>query len=296
MREDAFSKYHPALNFLFFTGSVGFGVIIQHPLYLLAGVLASGLYYLLLNGKKGWKIIGGLFPLFIFLTFINPLLNTRGVTVLFRLFGRPYTLEALYYGVAIAAIFIVTILWFACFNKVLTGDKFACLFGNIIPYVSLLLVMVFRMVPNLIRKSKQIIGVRSSIGKGTESSANTKQKLSAGLTVLSVLISWALEESVVTADSMRSRGYGTAKRSSFMIYRMTVSDWILLAVMLGLIGIVIGFALHGSMKATFVPKRYIASISGINIIGFTSYCAYLLIPTALNVKENIQWNISKFKI
>ena len=30
-RYDGFSDCHPAVNFLFFVGAIGFGVVIQHP-------------------------------------------------------------------------------------------------------------------------------------------------------------------------------------------------------------------------------------------------------------------------
>ena len=289
---DAFSKCHPAVNFLFFVGAIGFGVTIQHPAYLLVGILAGMVYYLVLNGRKGWKMLLGLLPMFVFLTAINPLFNLYGQTILFHVFGRPYTLEALMYGAAIAAVFVVTMLWFGCYNKVLTSDKFTSLFGNLIPAISLLLVMVLRMVPNLIRKTQQITGARKSIGKGAAETAGTKEKLSDGLTVLGALTSWALEGSVVTGDSMRARGYGCAKRSSFQIYRMTGMDWSLLAVMIACIGAVIGFAACGSMNATFTPDFDIAPLSW----GIVPYTVYLLIPSALHIKETIQWHISRSKI
>ena len=289
---DAFSKCHPAVNFLFFVGAIGFGVTIQHPAYLLVGILSGMVYYLFLNGRKGWKMLLGLLPMFVFLTAINPLFNLYGRTILFHVFGRPYTLEALMYGAAIAAVFVVTMLWFGCYNKVLTSDKFTSLFGNLIPAISLLLVMVLRMVPNLIRKTQQITGARKSIGKGAAETAGTKEKLSDGLTVLGALTSWALEGSVVTGDSMRARGYGCAKRSSFQIYRMTGMDWSLLAVMIACIGAVIGFAACGSMNATFTPDFDIAPLSW----GIVPYTVYLLIPSALHIKETIQWHISRSKI
>lgn len=294
--EDAFSKFHPAVNLLFFVGAMCLGVLLQHPVYLLAGILASGIYYLLLNGRKGIKTIAGMIPLFIFITLFNPIVNTRGVTVLFSLFGRPYTLEALIYGVAVAAIFVVMLLWFGCYGKVLTGDKFTCLFSNIMPSIALLLVMIFRMIPNFVSKAKQIMGARSSVGKGTEASASLKDKLTSGMTVIGVLTSWALEGSIVTGDSMRARGYGTAKRTSFMVYRMTKSDWLLIVIMLALLGVVIGFAASGGMHAQFLPERNIAPINGVNIIGFIAYFAYLLIPAFLHTKEVIMWNISRYKI
>ncbi len=296
MKQDAFSKLHPAVNLLFFVGAICFGVLLQHPVYLLAGIFASGVYYLFLGGRKGIKNILLMIPLFIFVTLFNPIVNTRGVTVLFTYFDRPYTLEALIYGVAVAATFVLMLLWFGCYGKVLTGDKFTCLFGNLAPSLSLLLVMVFRMIPNLLQKAKQIIGVRSSIGKGTSEKSSIKDKLNSGITVIGILTSWALEGSITTSDSMRSRGYGTSKRTSFTVYRMTATDWILASVMLVLLCVVIFFAANGGMNAEFLPERNITPIKGVNIIGFIAYLGYLMIPTIMNIKEVIQWNISKSKI
>ncbi|MBR6784670.1 MAG: energy-coupling factor transporter transmembrane protein EcfT [Clostridia bacterium] len=296
MKQDAFSKLHPAVNLLFFIGAIAFGVLLQHPVYLLAGIFASGLYYLLLNGRNGIKNILLMIPLFIFVTLFNPIVNTRGVTVLFTYLDRPYTLEALVYGVAVAATFVLMIIWFGCYGKVLTGDKFTCLFGNLAPSLSLLLVMVFRMIPNLLQKAKQIIGARSSIGKGTDEKSSFKDKLNSGMTVIGVLTSWALEGSITTSDSMRSRGYGTSKRTSFTVYRMTKTDWISAFVMFALLGIVIFFAANGGMNAEFLPERNIAPINSKNITGFIAYLGYLMIPTILNVKEVIRWKISKSKI
>ena len=296
MREDAFSKFHPAVNLIFFVGAMCFGVLLQHPVYLLAGLFASGVYYFLLSGRKGTKTILMMIPLFVFVTLFNPVVNTRGVTVLFTYFDRPYTLEALVYGVAVAATFVLMLLWFGCYGKVLTGDKFTCLFGNLAPSLSLLLVMVFRMIPNLLQKARQIMGVRSSVGKGIEGKSTLKDRLNSGMTVIGILTSWVLEGSITTSDSMRSRGYGTAKRTSFMIYRMTKSDWLLTVIMLAMLGVVIGFAASGSMQAEFLPVRNIEPINGVNIIGFITYSVYLLIPSFLHVKEAVQWSISKSKI
>ena len=156
--------------------------------------------------------------------------------------------------------------------------------------------MVFRMIPNLLQKAKQIIGVRDSIGKGTAEKSSFKDKLASGMTVIGVLTSWALEGSITTSDSMRSRGYGTSKRTSFMIYRMTKTDWALTFVMLVLLGTVIFFAASGGMNAEFLPERIITPIKGINTIGFIAYLGYLTIPTVLNIREVIQWNISRSKI
>ncbi len=289
---DAFSKCHPAVNFLFFVGAITLSVVIQHPAFLVAGVLTGGIYYLLLNGKKGWKTILLLLPVFGILAAVNPLLNTMGQTPLFHVLGRPYTLEALCYGASLAGVFVIMMLWFGCYNKVLTSDKFTSLFGNLIPAVSLLLVMVLRMIPNFIAKAKQIAGARRAIGKGAGEKASPKEKLADGAVVLGALTGWALEGSVVTGDSMRARGYGTAKRSSFMIYRMTAGDWLLLAVMAALLGLTVVAMCLGQTGAVFVPTLRIAPAAW----GLAVYTCYLLIPTALYLKEAIGWHISRSKI
>ena len=289
---DAFSKCHPAVNFLFFAGAMGTTVMIQHPAFLVAGIVAGGMYYLLLKGRKGWKTILRLLPLFLFLTAINPLFNTYGQTPLFYLFGRPYTMEALCYGGAIAAIFVSMVLWFGCYNEVLTSDKFTVLFGNLIPAVSLLLVMVFRMIPNLMRKGAQFASARKSIGKGAGENTSLKEKLQDGTTILGALTAWALEGSVTTGDSMRSRGYGASKRSSFMIYTLSDTDRLLLAVLPALLILVAVAAGLGQMTATYTPEFSIAPLSW----GIVPYTLYLLIPTALHTKEAIQWHISRSRI
>ena len=293
---DAFSKRHPIVNFIFFLGAIGFGVVIQHPVYLAAGFGWSTAYYLLLNGRKGLKLLFALVPLFLIMMLINPLFNTYGATVLCYVFGRPYTLEALYYGAAVAAVLVLMLIWFGCYNAVLTSDKFTSLFGNLIPALSLLLVMVLRMIPNLMRKAAQFAGARKSIGKGSAENASRKENLTNGMTILSALTDWALEGGVVTGDSMRSRGYGCAKRTSFVVYRMTGIDAFLLGIQILLAAAVVATVISGGTTATYTPDYYIAPVSGLHIGGFAAYCAYLSIPTVLHIKETIQWHISRSKI
>jgi len=296
MSMDAFSKRHPIVNFIFFLGAIGFGVVIQHPAYLAAGLLWGSTYYLLLKGSKGLKMLLALLPLYLITMFINPLFNTYGATILFTVFGRPYTLEALFYGAAIAAVLTVMLIWFGCSGMVLTSDKFTNLFGNLIPALSLLLVMVLRMIPNLMRKARQFAGARRSIGKGSAENAAKKEKITDGMTILSALTDWALEGGVVTGDSMRSRGYGCGKRTSFAVYRMTGMDSSLLVIQCVLILAVLATGLTGGTTATYTPELYIAPVSGMHISGLAAYCAYLSIPTVLHIKEAVQWHISRSKI
>lgn len=286
---DSFSQCHPAVCFGFFLGAIGCGVLIQHPAYLLISTCAGLLYYFLLNGKKGIRILFGLAPLFVFLSVINPFLNVYGDTVLFTVFGRSYTWEALCYGMALAGTVCNMMVWFGCWNAVLTGDKLTSLFGTLLPAISLLLVMVLRMVPGFIRKAKQIMGARSSIGKGAGENAGYKQKLNDGLTVLGTLTGWALEGGVVTGDSMRARGYGTARRTSFQIYSFRSRDGILAAVMAVLLSLTVVAACTGQISAVYTPALQISPVSW----GALVYAGFLLLPSLLQIKENLLWYISR---
>ena len=188
------------------------------------------------------------------------------------------------------------LIWFGCYNAVLTSDKFTSLFGNLIPSLSLLLVMVLRLIPNLMRKAAQLTGARKSIGKGSAEKATNKEKLTDGMTILSALTDWALEGGVVTGDSMRSRGYGSAKRTSFMIYRLTGIDLVLLVLQFLFAAVVLATAMTGGTTATYTPDFYIAPVNAQTVWGFLAYCAYLSIPTVLHIKEAIQWYILRSKI
>ena len=295
MRADAFSKRHPAVNFVFFLGAILGGMLNQHPAYLLAGVVSGAAYYLLLHGRRGWRFIGGLVPLFLVFTAVNPLFNTYGATLLFTYFDRPYTLEALYYGAALAAVFVNMLLWFGCYNAVLTSDKFTSLFGNLIPALSLLLVMVLRMIPNLMRKARQIAGARASIGRGVSEQDGTKEKLAEGMTVLGTLTSWALEGGIVTADSMRSRGYGQPGRTAFSIFRMEERDRYAL-LWLGFCGVYLTCgAMAGGLKWWYFPALTGVLIQPMTVSFYLVYLALCLTPVILDRREARMWRCSPLK-
>ena len=290
---DAFSRCHPAVGFMFFVGAIGLGAMIMHPAYTLASGAFAVTYYLLLKGSKGFRTLAVFIPLFLILTFINPLLNHGGQRVLAYVFGKPYTLEALIYGMVVAGMLVAMLIWAGCYNAVMTSDKFMTLFGGLIPTISLLLLMVLRLVPNMLRKISQLAGARKCIGKGAADNATKKEKAVDGLNVLSALITWSLEGGVVTADSMKARGYGTEKRTAFQIYRMESRDRVLLGLMGVMVAAVIALIAAGGTAADYTPIMDIAPVAGKRLWGFGAYCVFLSLPTVLYIKEAVQWRISR---
>lgn len=79
--------------------------------------------------------------------------------------------------------------------------------------------------------------------------------------VLSALTGWALEGAVVTADSMRSRGYGAAKRTSFRLYRFRTADGAMaLSFALLLLGLGAG-AYFGWTAVEYTPRLSVAPLA-----------------------------------
>ena len=294
--KDRFAAYHPVINFTFFIGAIVSGMFLIHPYFLLCSVILSMVYYLIVRGSAGLTFAGGMVSLWVILSVLNPLVNTLGEHVLFTYFGRPYTLEALFYGIALAAVMVSILSWFASYNAVMTSDKFLYLFGRMAPSITLILTMVLRLVPSYKDKTIQMNGARRCIGKGADV-GTAKEKTEHGMVLLSSLMSWALEGGVVTADSMRSRGYGCGKRTSFSLYRFESRDKWMMALMILLLGTVVFCCTKGAAVVTYVPEFQIKGLSDPYLVtGLLAYTAFLAIPSAVNIWEELRWRSLRSKI
>ena len=73
--------------------------------------------------------------------------------------------------------------------------------------MSLLLSMTLRFVPKFKSQIKVVSDAQKCVGRDI-SNGGVLERAKNGLTILSVMITWALENAIETADSMKSRGYG----------------------------------------------------------------------------------------
>ena len=121
--------------------------------------------------------------------------------------GNPLTLESIIYGVAASVMMISVICWFSCYNEVVTADKFIYLFGRLAPAMSLILSMSLRFIPRFKAQLNVVAQAQHCLGRDI-STGGVIQRLHTAVMILSVMITWVLENSIETADSMKSRGYG----------------------------------------------------------------------------------------
>lgn len=293
---DGFGYTHPAITFGFFASAIILSVIVQNPFWIGLSVIASALFLICLRGRDAWRVLGALALAFAVLSLVNPLFNASGPTVLFTyLGGRPYTLEALFYGMQTAGMFASVMAWFACYGIVMTTDRFTYLFGGHAPALTLVFTMILRLIPAYARKASQIAHARACIGMSVRA-GDVRARARSGLDVLDALTSWALEGAIITADSMRSRGYGSGPRTQMASYRFSGRDAAMLCLGIALlVGAGAGVA-WGCASAQYVPEVSLPEPDAAGIATFSAYAAFLLAPSVICLKERISWRCSISRI
>lgn len=291
----AFAGYHPAVNFIFFVLAIGLTMFSMDPVFLAVTLLASWAWSILLSGKKAVKFnLLMTLPVMFFMALINTLFTHNGATVLFYLNGSRITLEAFLYGVAGAVLLSSVIVWFTCFNVIMTSDKFIYLFGKAAPVLGLTLSMIFRFIPLLKSRYKEISMGQQCMGRHTEKGifARCRQVIKE----VSILISWSLESSIETSDSMEARGYGLKGRTSFHLFKFTDRDKKLTAFLL-LVGLVAvtGCAL-GKTSIYYYPKIVLGDWDILKILTLVCYVMLLAAPLLIDILGEKKWLSLKSEI
>lgn len=292
MPKDSFYNFHPIVNFTYFATVIMFSMFFSHPVFQFIGMTSSFIYSIILNGKKAIKFnLIYMLPMLIFMAILNPAFNHQGVTILFYLKnGNPVTFESIAYGISAAIMFVTVILWFSCYNAVMTSDKFIYLFGRIIPALSLILSMILRFVPRYKEQIKQISYCQKCIGRDN-SQKNIIKRAKNGIKILSIMTTWALENAIETADSMKARGYGLKGRTSFSIFRFDNRDKINFFIMIGLIIIIMIGAFKGETTIKFFPSIKMLEISVFSLFVYIAYLILCILPIIINIQEAIKWKL-----
>ena len=269
-------------------------MFINHPVFLVISLLSSCAYLTYLQGRKGMvRQVGYLLPILFGMAILNPIFNHEGVTILLYLPNdNPITLEAVCFGLASAVMMGASIVWFNCCNVVFTSDKIIYLFGRIIPAMSLLISMTLRFVPRFKNYLQNVLRVQ----KAMHEPENTKEKLQQAMAAFSSTVSWAMEQSIVSADSMKSRGYGIQGRTAFSIYLFEKRDAFALLAMTALcLGAVIP-SVAGWLSWTWYPSMSGALLGPAQLLGYLCYGSLCNLPLIIDLSEDRKWNSLRSKI
>ena len=286
-KKDTFSTCHPIVNLIYFICVIGYAMAFTDPVCLGISFIGMFIYLVMLKGGSGIKknLIYMLF-LVVITAGINMAFSHQGVTILCYLpSGNPLTLESILYGIGIAFMIVGTIGWFSCFNEVITSNKMIYLFGSLAPVLSLLISMVLRFNPECADRYREVYGVIKA--SGYAGSGKHFKRLKTGIKVSSVVVTWALERAVVTADSMLSRGYGLKKRTAYSLFVWDGRDTVSLIYLL-ITGIyVLVAAANGTFRFWYYP-----AVTGIKLTPYrlSAYIMYaLMVVCPLIVKKGKKW-------
>ena len=289
----AWAKYHPVTLMVYFLSVLLVSMFLWNPILLLSSLLGSACFCAVLQSRKETALdLAFYLPLFLMVTITNPLFSHNGVTPLFFLNGNPVTLEAFFYGAAIAVMVISVMLWCKCYSKIMTSDKFLFLFGRAVPKLSLILSMALRFIPLFRRQSRKVS--RAQKAMGLYSSKSYVDRVRAGMRVLMALIGWSLENSMETAASMQARGYGLRGRTQFSLFRFSASDGVMLTLSVLLTGVTLFGS--GAIEFFFYPRVSALQSSIGACIVYAAFGLLCFLPLILEGKESIQWRYYKSKM
>ncbi len=219
---------------------------------------------------------------FIIVSLFNPFFYHNGNTVLFYMAGRRITLEALLFGADSALMVTGVLIWFISLSHYMTGEKILHLFGRISAKGATIISLVLRLIPHYsqyiraYRRHQKLLGLYGD-GSFIES-VRAEGRIFAGF------LTWTLEHSMTTADSMTSRGYGTVRRKSFSPFRFRAKDVIILITIL----VCAGFMIFALARGFFYTEYYpVLVLPAQNLTSVSAELVYIISASALTIRSLI---------
>ena len=284
-----FCSYHPLVNITYFALVVGITMFSISPYFLAVTMVLSWSYAFVLKGTKSLRnnVLITLSMLLI-MVIINLFFNNNGETVLFYINTNRITAESIAYGIASAVMLIAVVVWFSCFNVIITADKLIYLFGKVAPVLGLTLSMIFRFIPLLKTRFAEIT-LGQKCMKRSHAEGNLIRRARQLLKEVSILIAWSLEASIGSADSMEARGYGLKGRTSFHLFKLTQRD----IAMLILMGVSAAPVIYGAYKGVtnmyFYPKLVFPTLDMTTALVLICYTALAAAPMIIDLVGEYRW-------
>nr|WP_233548150.1 energy-coupling factor transporter transmembrane component T [Rummeliibacillus sp. POC4] len=284
----AFANYHPIVLFSYFILVVGMTMFYMHPIYLMISLIFSILLSLQVNRTSFLSGLKWMVPFFLVAAIVNPLISHDGELIILYVDNNPITIEAIVYGFAMSIMICSVIFWFGCYNTIMTSDKFLYLFGKIAPSFALIISLTLRLVPRFKHQIRVIAHAQKTIGMDV-TTGSFLHRIKCGIRIISILISWALDNAIETADSMKARGYGMPKRSTFSLFTFEKRDGLLLAIMLILASVNVLGSFLGYNDYYFYPTFSEITFHPISYLLYGSFTLLVAIPVTIELWEALKW-------
>lgn len=281
---------HPLSLLIYFASVICFTMITMNPILLLISFLGALSGVVMIKRRTDLKLY---IPLFIIIALTNPLFSHNGETVLFFFRNQRITFEAIFYGIGAALLITATVYLFKLFGLVFGTDKLTWAVGALSPKLSVVLTMAMRFIPLFKENAADIYNAQISLGAYDIKSVRGKLKL--GAAVFSALLSISMENAVDTADTMRARGFGRGKRTSYTLFKVTNRDIIFISVVILCDILAAVFIAFRAADFSYYPKIR-CSFTGLSPALYAVYTFLFFIPFLNEVKEVLRWKYLISKI
>lgn len=293
----AFSKYHPLVLFCYYLIVILLSVTVWHPVITILAFAGSIFLFVLLNFRQKKRILEHVvyyFFLFLLLAVIHPLFSHDGEHILFFMNDNPVTEEAVRYGGAIAAVIVTVVFWMKACYEMLDTDKILYLLCRVSARLSLFVSMTMRFIPLLKQRVKEVERAQKTMGLYTGKSY--VDKIRGRIWVFSAVLTWTIEHTARSVQSMKARGYGQKKRSNYSIYTVRREDGIVLLCCMAVVLVWIFGNNREILLYSYYPYMSKISNSRSAVYTYTGIGMFFFLPAILEIKESIKWKLLKWKI
>lgn len=289
-----FDDFNPVSITIYFISITAVIMFSKNPLLLLTAFLGITAYSAVSQKRAVLHAFRLCIPMYLVLTLINPFLYHNGKTVLFIFNDMPFTLEALVCGAVSSGIIVTVILWFRLFSLIMSADRLMYVTGILSPGLSLVISMSVRYVSLFKIRLGYIRDTQKALGLYKKD--NIFNTVKSDLRIFSILITWSLENGIITARSMNARGYGKNKRTSYRRFRFTKADSLLTAAAVLCSTVTFTSLICGSLNYEFYPSLSGFSASPSAYAGCAAYGILSLLPLFIELEEKIRWKYLRSKI
>ncbi len=272
---------HPLTCFTYLLSVMGVTIFTRHPL-LIAESLVGAAVLLAVSGRGRLVLLS--LPVVLVCALTNPLFSHSGDTALFFIGDAAYTLEALVYGGIFGGMLAAVCGWSAASVRFVTSDKYIWLFGRILPVSGLVLSCSMRMIPLFIRRA------------GSFSAADGSGTLRGSVSAFSASLGYSAEQAMTSADSMKARGYGTAKRTSYSVYRFGRRELIQLSAVLLTAVTTFSAMLAGGGAYECYPRVSELASAPADMILYIAFGTLCLLPSLAVAAESIRRTGGYFRV
>lgn len=290
----ALDRYNPFTVTVYFLAVAGVAMFCANPLLLCMALGGALSLCLLRRDVKRARTHLLFWLLFLLTALLNPLFSHNGATVLLVIGDRPLSLEALIWGLTQAGAILSALYLFATFCAIMQSDKLLYLFGKLSPRLSLILSMGLRYVSLLSLQWQKIKQTQTALGLYKED--NVFDRVRGSLRIFWVLLGWALENGIVSANSMTARGYGTGKRTHYSIFAFSRRDALYLSLTLALLTGTLVPLIAGALDFTFYPTMHLQYAGTLSWLGYCSYGALVALPIITETEDAVKWKYLRSRI